>query len=408
MRLFIDIDTLTLIEGPTDRRIVSRIQAKRGDHLPLTLQFLRNGQPVRLASSTVVTFGAKPLNQFDADPVVLDATFAQSAAPTDPEEIDDAKWTASPSLNTFALNDLFLIDGDPTNDPQFVDLSAEFTWIADGDAGPTTIRTVVFRVLNDVVRGDEGTPLELPTPAQWLLGATTPTNGEPPTATLNPAGDDNDILLTDSSGTRTTAQIVIDAVTDRTQIAASETAGAVVFTSGDKRLLTVSGAVTAGVNGTLTKTAFEAANEWSSNGLTLDENDGVNAFTHVIDIAGDVAVISYDAAGVVIYQANVEAEQSHDWPDEYTFDAPTVGEGTPTVTAAPALASTAIAMLDALEDLTAENADGSDGSGSIAAVGPVDFEGLPATAAPPFLRVADGFLYIQEGGVWKKTALSEL
>ena len=168
MRLFIDLDTLTLVAGPNDRRIVSQIQAKRGDHLPVELQFLRNGQPVRLPASTVLTFGAKPLNEFDADAVVLDAAFTQSAAPGDPEDFDDVKWTGTPSLNTAELNALFLIDGNPANDPAFIDLSAEFTWIADGDDGPTTIRTVTFRVANDVVRGDEGTPTELPTPDDYV------------------------------------------------------------------------------------------------------------------------------------------------------------------------------------------------------------------------------------------------
>jgi hypothetical protein len=34
--------------------------------------------------------------------------------------------------------------------------------------------------------------------------------------------------------------------------------------------------------------------------------------------------------------------------------------------------------------------------------------GIPATMAPPYIRVADGNLYIQESGIWKKTALSAL
>jgi hypothetical protein len=33
---------------------------------------------------------------------------------------------------------------------------------------------------------------------------------------------------------------------------------------------------------------------------------------------------------------------------------------------------------------------------------------LGTTAAPPYLRVAGGYLYVQEAGVWKKTALSAL
>jgi hypothetical protein len=31
-----------------------------------------------------------------------------------------------------------------------------------------------------------------------------------------------------------------------------------------------------------------------------------------------------------------------------------------------------------------------------------------ATLAPPYIRVAAGFLYIQDAGTWKKTALSDL
>lgn len=34
--------------------------------------------------------------------------------------------------------------------------------------------------------------------------------------------------------------------------------------------------------------------------------------------------------------------------------------------------------------------------------------GVDATTSPPYIRVAGGFLYIQEAGVWKKTALSAL
>ncbi len=35
-------------------------------------------------------------------------------------------------------------------------------------------------------------------------------------------------------------------------------------------------------------------------------------------------------------------------------------------------------------------------------------DGVTATLAPPYLRTAGGFLYIQEAGTWKKTALSAL
>jgi hypothetical protein len=174
MNIYIDLDTLTLIQSPTDRRTVSRLDIKRGDHSPFTIRFLRAGLPVRLGASTVLTFAAKENGKFDAAAVSLFDDFAQSAIPTAPAPDSDPHWTGAPSFNTVELNALFDIDADPDNDPPFVDIMAEFTWQATGDAGPTTSRTFGIRVLNDVFRGDEDTPLALPTPEQWLSAQTSP------------------------------------------------------------------------------------------------------------------------------------------------------------------------------------------------------------------------------------------
>lgn len=54
---------------------------------------------------------------------------------------------------------------------------------------------------------------------------------------------------------------------------------------------------------------------------------------------------------------------------------------------------------------TAVLASGNDGSGNVVA-GTYNF--TAGTVTPPFIRVAGGFLYIQESGLWKKTALSAL
>jgi hypothetical protein len=55
-------------------------------------------------------------------------------------------------------------------------------------------------------------------------------------------------------------------------------------------------------------------------------------------------------------------------------------------------------------------ASSADGNKMVAAVanGYIYMLGFNPTAAPPYIRTAGGFLYIQEAGVWKKTALSAL
>jgi hypothetical protein len=58
--------------------------------------------------------------------------------------------------------------------------------------------------------------------------------------------------------------------------------------------------------------------------------------------------------------------------------------------------------------IVAANAAGNDGSGAFI---PSTYNlsgGVNPTLAPPYLRTAGGFLYIQEAGTWKKTALSAL
>lgn len=162
MRFVIDLDSLYLIESTSDRRPVSMVSVKRGDDAPFEVIFVRSGIAEELAGSSVLTFGAKEEGKFDGTAVVLNDEFALSGSGT------AAKYLASPSFNTVALNDLFAIDGDDSNDVAFVDLIAEFTWQV-GAGAPTTTKTFRFRVHNDVIRGTEGTPLELPTPEAWLI-----------------------------------------------------------------------------------------------------------------------------------------------------------------------------------------------------------------------------------------------
>ncbi|MCP5534383.1 MAG: hypothetical protein H7A48_14530 [Akkermansiaceae bacterium] len=162
MLFTIDLDTLELIASASDRRRVSQVEGKRGDDTPFEVQFVRGGVAEELAESSVLTFGAKEEGEYDSDAVVLEDGFALSGSGS------TAKYIASPSFNTEELNAIFQIDADPANDPPFVDLMAEFSW-AVGSGAPTSTRTFRFRVHNDVVRGDEGTPSAAATPDdEWV------------------------------------------------------------------------------------------------------------------------------------------------------------------------------------------------------------------------------------------------
>ena len=167
MNLYVELKSLNLKNAPGDQREVKIINAKRGDSLPLVVRFYKGTEQVRLDATTTITFVLKENGKHDASALVLDSSFTASAVGT-PDA--DPHYTATPSLNTTALNALFLINDDPSDDPPLLDLMGELSWEASGDAGPTTIKTFTARVENDIYRGTEGTPLEDPDPADWLDG----------------------------------------------------------------------------------------------------------------------------------------------------------------------------------------------------------------------------------------------
>lgn len=165
MNLYVDLDSLQLRTSGTDARNVRILNMKRGDALPLEVRFYEGGSQVRLDATTAITFVLKEEGKYDGDALVLENSF--SASPVGSPD-SDPHYTATPSLNTTALNDLFLINNDPSDDPVSLDLMGEISWLATGDTGPTTIKTFTARVENDIYRGTEGTPLEAATPSSFL------------------------------------------------------------------------------------------------------------------------------------------------------------------------------------------------------------------------------------------------
>lgn len=156
MLFVIDLDTLYVIEAARDKRPVSLISGKRGDGVTFQVMFVRSGITEELPAASVITFGAKQNSKYDAPAVVLHSDFALSGSG------ETAVYSGSPSFNTVALNALLFIDENDSNDPEYVDLMAEFTWqVADGS--PTSTKTFRFRVHNDVIRDREIVPAALST-----------------------------------------------------------------------------------------------------------------------------------------------------------------------------------------------------------------------------------------------------
>jgi hypothetical protein len=234
-----------------------------------------------------------------------------------------------------------------------------------------------------------------------------PNNGTVASITLNPTGSNNDIKITaaiaGTAGNSLTAAIVIDATTDRTQLTVAKGGNAITITSGDKRRMVVTGALSPDLTGSFvyngeasgrasyaissapTKQAYwtSGSNKWTLASLL----DIGNRWESSQDVATPDLVTSWTAVGSAT--------------------------GTPTVTAAAATATQAIAAGNAALDETFENGAGSDGSGAIAAVAATAFTGGagPTASNAPFL-VNGSTLYVNVGTVaapeWKEKDLDNL
>ncbi len=391
MRFYLDLDTLALVTSPTDNRQVYAVESKRGDSTPIEVIFVRAGIPSTLAAGSTLTFGAKEAGKYDGSAVIMDGTFEaspatcatataaiSSASPTTGEVTEisivdggigyesspsvtisgtgsgatatasitdgvisaitltqsgsgystaptvsitapSTKYSATPSLNTGALNALFMLDGDTSNDVPYVDLMAEFSW-AVGSGSPTSSKTFTLRVYNDVIRGNEGTPIELPSPAAWLLGSSAPING--------------------------TDQVI------------TATATGTISTSGVGILNFVSVAASGGTSTYLT--AGDTPTVWA--GKLRTAMQGNTTVTDSFTVGGTGAAITF----------TVKSPAAND----ATMNASFVNASCAGITSSSTATQTTA--------------------------------GVAPTYAPPYIRVAGGYLYVQEAGVWKKAALSSL
>jgi len=159
VKLHVDLETLQLIQGPGQRSPLAPLKIKRGDSARLQVAFLENGLTPALIGDPAalqIQFGVKPRNQFDSP------YLAHTAEWTMPAEGDDAPtYQCAVSFNTTGIDAALGLDGE--TQLAEITLMGEITW-REGTAEPTSTRTFLVVVENDVNRGTEGVPVSADPP----------------------------------------------------------------------------------------------------------------------------------------------------------------------------------------------------------------------------------------------------
>ncbi|MCX6878922.1 MAG: hypothetical protein NTW21_34700 [Verrucomicrobia bacterium] len=143
---------------------MTSLRFKRGDAAKLEVAFLTNG----LTHSTIgdpetlaIEFGVKAGNDFGG------GYLAHATDWTMPDpEADSPVYQCSPSFNTVELDSALQVGSATGTELSEITLMGEITW-REGVGEPTSMRTFIVVVENDVNRGSEGVPAgaELPYPA---------------------------------------------------------------------------------------------------------------------------------------------------------------------------------------------------------------------------------------------------
>ena len=153
MKLYVDLETLQLIEAPGFRSPITSLRFKRGDAATLEVVFLLNGTtPAALTGTPAEMVFCVKKNLSAESPVLMlahDWTLDE----------ETLIWSSALASDTVAMTNLL-------GNLAHIDLLGELSWTLTG--GANTTQTVTVRVFNDIWKGTEDTPLVLPTPAEWL------------------------------------------------------------------------------------------------------------------------------------------------------------------------------------------------------------------------------------------------
>ena len=146
MKLFLDLDSRTFLEFQHSSRALQSIVMKRRDRVPLDLQFVQNGNVVELEDGATGQLGIKADNDFSGLFAAFSAQWTKSGTG------DAALYRFELNLNTVEIDTLFA--GVPK---KRISLMLETEW--SESTLLTSSNTLPVTLENDVVRGDEGTPV---------------------------------------------------------------------------------------------------------------------------------------------------------------------------------------------------------------------------------------------------------
>jgi hypothetical protein len=173
MRIYLDLDSRRLLTTPT--RPLSLLEFKRRDNDSIELQFLRDAVVQQLPAGTTARVGIKPEGDYDAEFLAV-TTLTQSGTGT------ATVYSGALNLNTTALATAF------DSEPDTLSTMLEVEWLTGNVVSSS--KTLPATIHNDVIRGDEGDPVEMP------VFYTTETSDFKATQAQAEAGADNTTWMT--------------------------------------------------------------------------------------------------------------------------------------------------------------------------------------------------------------------
>jgi hypothetical protein len=143
MRIYLDLDSRRLLTTPT--RPLSSLEFKRRDNDSIELQFLRDAAVQELPAGTTARVGIKPDGDYDAAFLAM-ATLTQSGTGA------LTFYSGELNLHTTAMATAF------DDEPVTISAMLEVEWVT-GDVVSSS-KTLPVTIANDVIRGDEGDPVD--------------------------------------------------------------------------------------------------------------------------------------------------------------------------------------------------------------------------------------------------------
>jgi hypothetical protein len=155
--LYIDKATGSFISDPLFKAPVDSVSFKRGDAASVRVSFVNGFTVEPLADGAEIAFGIKSSGSYDGPFLVF----------ADAYEEDGDSYTLAPNFNTESLDEALNVDGNDANDVASLAAMLEVTWSEDGENFQSS-RTITANIANDLIRGDESTPVAQASPEDWL------------------------------------------------------------------------------------------------------------------------------------------------------------------------------------------------------------------------------------------------